>query len=205
MKGRKTNQHKFKIPFTLKLLYIVILTVSITISFSMARYAKTLEGSASSNTAKWVFKANEKSNSETFAVNLADTLNTSTLYDQSKKVVAPGASGYFEIVIDATGCQTAFDYSIKLVETTSSNLPSEMTFFSNQLNNNKAPLLNSENSGQAEKLITGTYTLDDISSNPTKTYTIDWLWQVNTSINESTYQGENFIVNAIVTGTQKTT
>lgn len=204
MKGRKTNRHKFKIPFILKLLYIVILTVSVTISFSMARYAKTLEGTANANSAKWIFKANEKSNSETFSINLADTLNESTLYDQSKKVVAPSASGYFEIVIDATGCQTAFDYSIKLVKTSTSNLPEEITFFSNQLNNNKSPLLNTENSGESEKLITGTFSLDEISSSPTRTYTIDWLWQVNNSIDESNYQGQNFEVTAIVTGTQKT-
>lgn len=202
----RQTKNKIHISLSIKLFYFLIISILIVSSFSMARYRTSINGNLNTTAAIWTFKANEKS-SETFTIDLAKTLNTSTLYDQTKDVICPGASGSFDLVIDCSESQVAIDYKIKIFTNSNSDLPYEMMFYSNQMNNGRLPLINRTYSDgslvESERLIEGTMTLNDIKTSPIKTYTINWLWQVNMDRNESKYEDKNFYVDVTITGTQK--
>lgn len=193
--------HKKKIPICMKLCYIVILTL-VTISFSMARYKTTVNGNIDAKSAVWTFKANNCT-TESFFINLPDTAEESIYYKKENNVIAPGAKGSFKIIIDCTGCQVALNYKIKLTTNANSEMPREIIFYDK--NDSNRPLINSTNSSEEERLLTGTISLDEIKSQTDykKEITIDWMWQVNVDRNENNFQGNNFYIDAVVTGEQQ--
>ncbi|WP_418252314.1 hypothetical protein [Gordonibacter urolithinfaciens] len=89
---------------------------------TMAKYVTEVSGTGSATVAAWSFKANDQT--KEFTVDLADTANTNVATDR----IAPGTKGSFGIKVDATGSETALDYTIAFSNLT--NMPDGLKFYS---------------------------------------------------------------------------
>ena len=105
---------------------LVLTLVSMTLmGGTLAKYTTEVTGTGTATVAKWSFKASDAENSSTFSVSLKDTTLNSKVADDK---IAPGTDGSFNIVIDATGSETALDYKIAFSELT--NKPDNLKFYS---------------------------------------------------------------------------
>ncbi|MBE5805436.1 MAG: hypothetical protein E7313_01760 [Clostridiales bacterium] len=95
--------------------------------FAWAKYQSTIQGTATGETAKWSFKVSDGDTSTQdidFPMTRTDN-NTSV----AEGKIAPGTYGELEIVIDATGTETALTY---VIEGTTENLPTNLKFYADE-------------------------------------------------------------------------
>jgi hypothetical protein len=94
--------------------FVVIITLSLTYLFqtSYAKYRRQISSDLEASIAKWNIKVNDET------INGKSTLTKSIkpTFDEndyvSEDVIAPGSTGYFDIVIDATDVDVDFTYEI---------------------------------------------------------------------------------------------
>ena len=86
-----------------KILFAILILLGIILSFiggkTFSKYTSAVQGTGTAEIANWVFKVNGKEDLVQ-SVDLLSTYNNETLVDNK---VAPGTSGGFDIIIDATG------------------------------------------------------------------------------------------------------
>lgn len=98
--------------------------------YSFARYAADWNGGLNTAIAQWKIKVNgvaltASSEAGGFPVELIPYPDTDIIPEHPDKIKA-GQKGYFDIVIDPTGTEVSFSYSVS-VDTEKSRLPSSMT------------------------------------------------------------------------------
>lgn len=98
---------------------LLLLLVILLISFTYSKYAQTIQTGAKGRIARWNFSGNVES-STTNIISLSDTL------DDDSDTIAPGSSGTFSIVVDATGSDVDIDYSVKYIS--EENKPENLFF-----------------------------------------------------------------------------
>lgn len=169
---------------TKKLLWITavfftFIALILIINESYALLQTISSGSAEVKTGSWTIKINEKNISngitETFTLN-------NVIYDESNEniengYIAPGKSGYFDIVLDPSGTDVAISYEInvKLDECTYPN-------------NIKLSVENTSTDGGVEVIgntFKGLISLNDIKNNKTITLKLTLIWENNEEFNES--------------------
>ena len=107
----------------LSILTIVIISVlSFFIGLAFNKYNTAVKGEGLAEIATWSFKVNGKKE-EIQTIDLASTINNETILDSK---LAPGTSGSFDIVIDATDTQVGIKYNIISIEET--NKPHNLKF-----------------------------------------------------------------------------
>ena len=187
-----------------KVLIIALVLLAITLSFiggrTFSKYIAEVNGSGTADIANWVFKVNGQEDSVQ-NVNLLSTYNNETLVNNK---VAPGTSGSFNIVIDATGSEVGVDYDVTFLN--ESEKPQNLVFMYDDTKYSTIQDL--------EQDLSGTINAND--ENKTRTITIDWEWQYETGDNENEIaqndeidtqnakQIENYNFDIRVTGTQVT-
>lgn len=156
---------------------IVIIFLIISIGFIFKTYA-LLEsngtGEASEDVGKWVIKLNgtDISNgiNENFVIN-------NIIYTDNENVadgyIAPGRSGYFDIILDPSGTQVAVRYDIK-IDLASTTYAPNVQFSINDLSGGNAILT-------AENTYSGVVDLNSIAANTTITLRLNLTWQNNES------------------------
>lgn len=187
-----------------KVLIIALVLLAITLSFiggrTFSKYIAEVNGSGTADIANWVFKVNGQEDSVQ-NVNLLSTYNNETLVNNK---VAPGTSGSFNIVIDATGSEVGVDYNVTFLN--ESEKPQNLVFMYDDTKYSTIQDLQQDLSG----------TINANDENKTRTITIDWEWQYETGNNENEIaqndeidtqnakQIENYNFDIRVTGTQVT-
>ena len=90
-----------------------------------AKYIASIQGkSASAEVAKWAFK--EENESKTLTCDLSQNYNTDTLVDGK---IAPGTSGYCEVMLSNENTEVGVEYTISLPSTVA-NKPTNLKFYS---------------------------------------------------------------------------
>ena len=156
-----------------KVLIIALVLLAITLSFiggrTFSKYIAEVNGSGTADIANWVFKVNGQEDSVQ-NVNLLSTYNNETLVNNK---VAPGTSGSFNIVIDATGSEVGVDYDVTFLN--ESEKPQNLVFMYDDTKYSTIQDLEQDLSG----------TINANEENKTRTITIDWEWQYETGDNEN--------------------
>ena len=108
------------------LIGVFIIMALLILSFlggqAYAKYMAQVKGVGGADIAKWSFKVNGQQ-TQMNSINLAQTYRQDTLKEGK---IAPGTSGDFEIIIDATGADVGIDYDITF--TNEQSKPSNIIF-----------------------------------------------------------------------------
>lgn len=163
-----------------------------------SKYVTKVSGDGMAEIATWNFQVNGQKK-EIQTIPLVSTCNNDTLANDK---IAPGTSGCFNIMVDATGSEVGINYYITFVN--ESTKPSNLKFiYDNQEYSNISEL---------ETILSGTISAND--KNKTRLFTIDWQWPYETGNSESeiadndkidTQNAEDirtYTFSAIVSGTQ---
>lgn len=159
--------------------FFAFIALILIINESYALLQTISSGSAEVKTGSWTIKLNEKNISngitETFTLN-------NMIYDESNEniengYIAPGKSGYFDIVLDPSGTDVAISYEINV-------RLDECTY----PNNIKLSVENTSTDGGVEVIgntFKGLISLNDIKNNKTITLKLTLIWENNEEFNES--------------------
>ncbi len=185
-----------------KVLLVLAVLLIILLAFiggqAYAKYVSEVRGNGVAEVATWDFKVNGQSE-QVEEINLASTCNNETLVDNK---IAPGTTGSFNILVDATDSDVGINYNITFTE--EENKPENLKFFYNEKEYNSIKELEKELSG----------TINANEEDKTRTLNVQWEWSYETGSNEEeiakndlidtkdgqTIQNYNFEV--VVTGTQ---
>ena len=181
---------------------VICVLLAIILSFmvgkTFAKYVSEVKGAGTAEIANWVFKVNGKED-VVQNVNLLSTYNNETLINNK---VAPGTSGSFNIVVDATGSEVGVEYAIQFLN--ESEKPQNLVFIYEDKQYATIQDL--------EKDLSGTINAND--ENKIRTITINWEWQYETGENaneinqndivdtNNAKQLENYTFDIHVNGTQ---
>ena len=183
-------------------LLVICLLLAIILSFmigkTFSKYISEVKGTGTAEIANWVFKVNGKED-VIQNVNLLSTYDNETLINNK---VAPGTSGSFNIIVDATGSDVGIDYAIQFLN--ESEKPQNLIFTYDDKQYTTIQDL--------EEDLSGTINAND--ENKSRTITINWEWQYQTGEDENEInqndiidtnnakQLENYTFDIYVTGTQ---
>ena len=159
--------------------FFTFIALILIINESYALLQTISSGSAEVKTGSWTIKLNEKNISngitETFTLN-------NIIYDESNEniengYIAPGKSGYFDIVLDPSGTDVAISYEI--------NVRLDECAYPDNI---KLSVENTSTDGEVEVIgntFKGLISLNDIKSNKTITLKLTLIWENNEEFNES--------------------
>lgn len=186
------NKSNFVARLSVLTIALTLVTTSL-IGGTLAKYTTTVTGDGSATVAKWSFNAYSKQGEATFEVKLTDTANANVTNGK----IAPGSKGSFDIVIDATGSETALDYTIKFDNI--QNPIANLKFYSDA-NRTDGTVIDLETT-----TLKDTIALADVGNTVTKT--VYWEWKDAASNDKSdTDAGKaptEMTFDIKVTGTQK--
>ena len=163
-----------------------------------AKYVSSIRGEGIAEIATWDFKVNGQKE-QVEQISLVSTCNNETLVNNK---IAPGTSGEFKIIVDATGSEVGINYNITFTE--EENKPQNLKFIYDgvkydsikELENNLSGIINAN------------------EPNKSKTINIQWEWEYETGKTEEEInandildtkdaeQIRNYTFDVIVTGTQ---
>lgn len=160
-------------------IFFAFIAATYIINESYALLQTIASGNAETNTGSWTIKLNEKNISN--GVTESFTLNN-IIYDESDEniengYIAPGKSGYFDIILDPSGTDVAISYEIN-VRLDEYDYP----------DNIKLSVENTSADGKIDQdgnTFKGLISLDDIKSNKTITLKLTLIWENNEEFNES--------------------
>ena len=192
----KSNKKKIGL-----IIVLVAVLLAIILGYTFSKYAQSVSIQTSSSVAKWQFAGeikDSKYSSEDTTISLADTVDSDTVADGK---IAPGTSGEFEIIIDATGSEVDIDYTIELTEET--DKPTNLYFKCDEVQySSLSELISSIESG----------TISKNDTDQTVTYTVSWEWPYETYVDDvlqddvDLVDGQSitdYIFAIKITGTQK--
>lgn len=186
-----------------KALIVLVVVLVALIAFiggqAYAKYVSEVRGNGIAEVATWSFKVNGQ-NEQVEEINLASTCNNETLVNNK---IAPGTTGSFNIIVDATDSDVGIDYNITFTE--EENKPENLKFFYNGQEYNSIK--------DIEEDLSGTIDSND-EKGKSRTLNIKWEWLYETGNTEEEIKAndlidtkdgtniENYTFNVIVTGTQ---
>lgn len=185
-----------------KILITVLIVLTLFVSFicgqAYAKYITKVRGNGGVEIAKWSFKVNGEQ-TQMKNINLMQTCKEETLANGK---IAPGTSGYFDIIIDASEAEVGMEYEVKFEN--EQNKPTNLifTYENHECNSIK----------ELENILRGQINANDAEK--IKSLTIDWKWEYETKDNGKTIQQNdeidtqngltlsNYTFDIVVTGTQ---
>lgn len=192
---REKLSEKIKKGATIAVVVLSVTTLGIIGGSTFSKYYTKIDGTGNAEIARWSFKANNET--KTIAnIKLSNTYNQNKLANNK---IAPGTSGSFDIVLDATGADVAIDYAITFENC--ENKPTNLKFSYNGTTSSTLEGL--------ENVLKGRIGLND---SRTKTLTVNWNWEYQTGNGateiakndeiDTKDAGKNFSFDVIITGTQ---
>ena len=185
-----------------KIIAVVAILVIAILAFiggqAYAKYITEVRGEGVAEVATWSFKVNG-SKEKIQQINLASTCNNETLINNK---IAPGTSGSFNIIVDATGSEVGIDYQIAIKD--EANKPQNLKFIYNGVEYSSVQEL--------EEQLSGTINANDEQKQ--KTINIGWKWIYETGANDEQIAAndlidtqdalamQNYTFTVSVTGTQ---
>lgn len=108
-------EKKKKKDLTFILIFFITITLSLTYLFqtSYAKYKKQIDGNAQFSIAQWnIILNNENINGKnTLENNITPTYDDNEFVEDN--VIAPGSTGYIDLLIDASTVDVTFDYTLQ--------------------------------------------------------------------------------------------
>ena len=163
-----------------------------------AKYITEIKGDGMAEVATWSFKVNDQKE-HIQEIKLASTYNDETLVNNK---IAPGTSGNFNIIVDATGSEVGIKYNIAFSD--EANKPTNLKFIYEDQEYNSIEELENNLSG----------IINANEENKTKTLNIGWKWDYETGEDEEEITAndlvdtkdaekiQNYTFKVSVTGTQ---
>ncbi|MDO5556736.1 MAG: hypothetical protein Q4G05_00605 [Clostridia bacterium] len=193
----KLRNKKIKKAMSMVGLIILILMSFIAIN-TFSKYISEVDGHTKGSVAKWKFRVNGAEDClGTFT--LSQTASPETLVDEK---IAPGTSGGFDIIIDASESETGVGYKVEFDNEASK--PTNLKFMYNGVM--------IETLEGLENVLKGEIAANDPEK--IKVLTIGWVWDFETGSNQSqinssdmtdTSEGEliqNYTFDIVISGTQ---
>lgn len=185
-----------------KVLIVLVILAVILLAFiggqAYAKYVSQVRGNGVAEVATWSFKVNGQ-NEQVEEINLASTCDNETLVDNK---IAPGTSGSFNIIVDATGSEVGINYNIVFTE--EENKPQNLKFIYNDTEYNSIKDLEDDLSG----------TINANDEEKTRTLNVKWKWAYETGSDteeitsndlvdtQDALSIQNYTFDVVVTGTQ---
>lgn len=185
-----------------KVLIVLAILAIVLLAFiggqAYAKYVSQVRGNGVAEVATWSFKVNGQ-NEQVEEINLASTCDNETLVNNK---IAPGTSGSFNIIVDATGSEVGINYNIAFTE--EENKPQNLKFVYNDTEYNSIKDL--------EKDLSGTINAND--EEKTRTLNVGWKWDYETGSGPEEIESndlvdtqdgqsiQNYTFDVVVTGTQ---
>ena len=151
----------------IRIIALIFLVVSV-VGITHSKYITKVNGNGELQIARWNFKVNGQTE-EMATIKLLDTYDESTLINGK---IAPGTSGSFDFVIDATGSEVGVKYSVDFKNET--NKPTNLKF--------KYQDRVFDQIEELEEIFTGMIDAND--TNRTRTLTVEWEWAYETGKTE---------------------
>lgn len=161
---QKQTKNKTSIAYNIiiVLLILIIATLSCIGIFAWAKYASSINGTATAQVAKWSFKLVDGVTETTDVIDFAIT-RTDGYGKVVEEKLAPGTFGKFEIGIDARGTETILEY---IIDVELENKPTYLKFYKDEAKTNEIELTDNK------LTIKGFMSLDDVKE--IRTETIYW-------------------------------
>ena len=157
-------------------LFIVVITLMLTVvtgffvSQAYARYVFKTNGVAEATAAAWKISVGDGTNTFNNDFTLSKTRAASDYVVADK--IAPGTSGAFDIVIDPTGTEVAFDYSVKVSAPSNVTIPTGLKFYLGEVSDDNLLTLDTAKTKLVKLPNKQAFTASDKIS--TK---ISWVWE----------------------------
>ena len=190
---------------TMKMILITLLIAMITlvlVSGTYAKYTSSASGSDTARVAKWSFTVGGTDivAENTFTFDLFKTIKdtdgkteTDVVSANADKVIAPGTSGSFDLVLENKS-ETSAKYGITYTVTNTASIPVQFSVNGKDWTDNLANVVESDTDTKLA------------ANNGTKTITIQWKWAYDgddtTDVNLGKVGTAKLIVQADVTATQ---
>lgn len=190
---------------TMKMILITLLIAMIAlvlVSGTYAKYTSSASGSDTVRVAKWSFNVGENDivAKDTFTFDLFKTITdtdgkteTDVVSANADKVIAPGTSGSFDLVLENKS-ETSAKYGITYTVTNTASIPVQFSVNGKDWTDNLANVVESDTDTKLA------------ANNGTKTITIQWKWAYDgddtTDVNLGKVGTAKLIVQADVTATQ---
>ena len=158
--------------------FIILLGILIG-GHTFSKYVTQVKGEGIANIAKWSFNVNGSS-STVQTINLASTYDESTLVNGK---IAPGTSGTFNIIIDATTSEVGIDYKVEFEN--EQNKPTNLLYYYGEKQYTSL--------AELQKDLTGTIDADD--ENKTITLNIRWEWKYETENRQNITENDKIDTN----------
>ena len=177
---------------------LIIMLLAFIGGQSYAKYISQVRGNGIAEIATWSFKVNGQKE-QVQEIKLVSTYNSETLVNNK---IAPGTSGSFNIIVDATGSEVGIKYNIKFAE--ESNKPQNLKFVYGGKEYDSIKQLGDELSG----------TIAANEEDKTRTINVQWKWNYETGSSAEQINANdiidtndaisiaNYTFQVIVTGTQ---
>lgn len=177
---------------------LIIMLLAFIGGQAYAKYISQVRGDGIAEIATWSFKVNGQKE-QVQEIKLVSTYNSETLVNNK---IAPGTSGSFNIIVDATGSEVGIKYNIKFVE--ESNKPQNLKFVYGGKEYDSIKQLGDELSG----------TIAANEEDKTRTINVQWKWNYETGSSAEQINANdiidtndaisiaNYTFQVIVTGTQ---
>ena len=177
---------------------LIIMLLAFIGGQAYAKYISQVRGNGIAEIATWSFKVNGQKE-QVQEIKLVSTYNSETLVNNK---IAPGTSGSFNIIVDATGSEVGIKYNIKFAE--ESNKPQNLKFVYGGKEYDSIKQLGDELSG----------TIAANEEDKTRTINVQWKWNYETGSSAKQINANdiidtndaisiaNYTFQVIVTGTQ---
>lgn len=143
---------------------LIIMLLAFIGGQAYAKYISQVRGNGIAEIATWSFKVNGQKE-QVQEIKLVSTYNSETLVNNK---IAPGTSGSFNIIVDATGSEVGIKYNIKFAE--ESNKPQNLKFVYGGKEYDSIKQLGDELSG----------TIAANEEDKTRTINVQWKWNYET-------------------------
>lgn len=190
---------------TMKMILITLLITMIAlvlVSGTYAKYTSSASGSDTARVAKWSFNVGENDivAKDTFTFDLFKTITdtdgkteTDVVSANADKVIAPGTSGSFDLVLENKS-ETSAKYGITYTVTNTASIPVQFSVNGKDWTDNLANVVESDTDTKLD------------ANNGRKTIKIQWKWAYDgddtTDVNLGKVGTAKLIVQADVTATQ---
>ena len=177
---------------------LIIMLLAFIGGQAYAKYISQVRGNGIAEIATWSFKVNGQKE-QVQEIKLVSTYNSETLVNNK---IAPGTSGSFNIIVDATGSEVGIKYNIKFAE--ESNKQQNLKFVYGGKEYDSIKQLGDELSG----------TIAANEEDKTRTINVQWKWNYETGSSAEQINANdiidtndaisiaNYTFQVIVTGTQ---
>ena len=194
---KKENKKK-KWYILLALLLLIVLMLGVMAGNGFSKYLMEVKGKGIVEVAGWSFLVNGQSSS-IHNIQLTQTYTPETLVENT---IAPGTSGSFDIVIDATGSQVGIAYQVQFQNEVGK--PTNLQF---ECEGKKVSHIK-----ELEEVLIGEIPAN--AQQKTKTYTVNWEWKYETGTTQEEIKIsdgidtkeastiENYSFDIIINGTQ---